>query len=1092
MIASVSPRILAVAILSLAPAPMSAQSPDTTAVARAAAALKLRSIGPALMSGRISDIAVHPRDRSTWYVAAGSGGVWKTTNAGTTWSAIFEDQASYSIGEITIDPTNPEVIWVGTGENVSGRHVGWGDGIYRSPDGGKSWQRMGLAASQHIGRILVDPRDGNVVLVAAEGPLWSAGGERGVYRSSDAGATWPAALTIDENTGVTDLEFDPSNPDVIYAAGYQRRRHVWGFMAGGPRSGIWKSTDNGKTWRKLERGLPKGDMGKIGLAVTAADPNLVYATIEAVGDEKGFYRSRDKGESWEKRNGYISGGTGPHYYQEIEASQVNPDLVYQMDVFLQVTRDGGATFSILETAFDKHSDNHALVIDPADGKHLLVGTDAGVYESFDEGTTWRHFPNLPVSQFYKVAVNNRDPFYDVMVGAQDLGTLHGPSRTTNRDGIRNQDWYVPLGADGYGVAFHPRDPDILYLMWQEGMLYRKDRRSDEGIMIRPTPAAGDAPERWNWDSPILVSPHNPERIYYGSQRLWRSDNRGDSWTAISPDLTLGRNRYEQRFMGRVWSVDALHDNGAMSKYATLTSISESPVTAGVLAVGTDDGLVQVSSDAGQSWSRAAAMPGLPPLSFLNDVELSVHDGRTLFVAADNHKSGDFAPYLYESTDLGRTWRSIAGNLPKGTIVWSIQQDHVKPDLLFAGTEFGVYFSPNRGTQWIKLSGGVPTIPFRDLKLHRKDNDLIGATFGRGVYILDDYAPLRELNATWLSADATLFPVRDAWWYVPSQPGQAPSRPELGSDDFTAENPPPGAIITYHLREAPTSAREAREAREKTLREQNADAPFPGFDRLREESLESGPKVLLLISDASGKKVRVLEGPAKAGLHRVSWNLRGPNPNPIDLSPPGFRTPWDDPPRGPLLAPGRYSVELVVVSATGVRRLGTAQTFNLKPVPNAPPGTDFIAAAAFQQEAAEVQRKVGIAGQDIGQVRDQLRHMRAALVQTPRADVALYGRIDAVGKALGELELRLNGHPARQRLSESETPSIGERVGMVVYGHWETRQMPTATMRRDLDLASAGLETVLRELAALRAGELARLEADLAAAGAPWTPGRRPD
>ena len=1085
-------HLLALAVLLPASGGLAAQAPDTAAITRAAAALKLRSIGPAVMSGRISDIAVHPRDRSIWYVAAGSGGVWKTVNAGTTWTAIFEDQPSYSIGEITIDPVNPEVIWVGTGENVSGRHVGWGDGIYKSRDGGKSWQRMGLAASQHIGRILVDPRDRNVVLVAAEGPLWSAGGDRGVYRSSDGGTTWTPALTIDENTGVTDLEFDPSNPDVVYAAGYQRRRHVWGFMGGGPRSGIWKSTDNGRTWRRIESGLPKGDMGKIGLAVTAADPNLVYATIEAVGDEKGFYRSRDKGESWEKRNGYISGGTGPHYYQELEASQVNPDLVYQMDVFLQVTRDGGATFNVLETAFDKHSDNHALVIDPADGRHMLVGTDAGVYESFDEGKTWRHFPNLPLSQFYKVTVSSREPFYDVMVGAQDLGTLHGPSRTTNRDGIRNQDWYVPLGADGYGVAFHPRDPDILYLMWQEGMLYRKDRRSDEGIMIRPMPAPGDAPERWNWDSPILVSPHNPERIYYGSQRLWRSDDRGDSWTAISPDLTLGRNRYEQRFMGRVWSVDALHDNGAMSKYATLTAISESPVTAGVLAVGTDDGLVQVSSDAGRSWSRAAAMPGLPALSFVNDVEMSVHDGRTVFVAADNHKSGDFAPYLYESTDLGRTWRSIAGNLPRGTIVWSIQQDHVKPELLFAGTEFGVYFSPNRGTQWIKLSGGVPTIPFRDLKLHRKDNDLIGATFGRGVYILDDYSPLRELTPAALSADATLFPVRDAWWYVPSQPGQAPSRPELGSDDFTADNPPPGALITYHLREAPTSAREAREAREKTLREQNADAPFPGFDRLRDESLESGPKVLLLVSDASGKKVRVLEGPAKAGLHRVNWNLRGPNPNPIDLSPPGFQTPWDDPPRGPLLAPGRYSVELVVVSGSGIRRLGTSQSFTVKPVPNAPAGTDFIAAAAFQQEAAELQRKVGVAGQEIGRVRDQLRHMRAALVQTPRADVALYGRIEAVGKALAEIELRLNGHPARQRLSESETPSIGERVGMVVYGHWETRQMPTATMRRDLDLAGAGLETVMRELAALRDGDLTRLEADLASAGAPWTPGRRPD
>ncbi len=1084
-------RLLTLAVLASAPALLDAQGLDTAAVAKAAAALKLRSIGPALMSGRIADIAVHPRDRSTWYLAAGSGGVWKTGNAGTTWTPVFDDQPSYSIGEITIDPTNPEVVWVGTGENVSGRHVGWGDGVYRSRDAGRSWQRMGLAASQHIGRILVDPRDGNVVLAAAEGPLWSAGGDRGVYRSADGGATWTQTLQIDENTGVTDLEFDPSNPDVVYAAAYQRRRHVWGFMGGGPKSGIWKSTDNGKSWRQVTTGLPKGDMGKIGLAVTAADPNLIYATIEAGASDRGFYRSRNKGESWEKRNDYISGGTGPHYYQEIEASPVNPDLVYQMDVFLRVTRDGGAGFSILETAYDKHSDNHALVIDPANGKHLLVGTDAGLYESFDEGTTWRHFPNLPVSQFYKVAVSNREPFYDVMVGAQDLGTLHGPSRTMNRDGIRNQDWYVPLGADGYGVAFDPRDPDILYLMWQEGMLYRKDRRSDEGLSIRPMPAAGDPPERWNWDSPILVSPHNPDRIYYGSQRVWRSDDRGGSWTPISGDLTQGLNRYEQQFMGRVWSVDALHDNGAMSKYSTLTSISESPVTAGVLVVGTDDGLVQVSSSAGESWSRAAPLPGLPPRSFVNDVEASVHDGRTIYAAADAHKTGNFAPYLFESTDLGRTWRSIAGDLPKGTIVWAIQQDHVKPDLLFAGTEFGLYFTPNRGTNWFKLSGGVPTISFRDLKLHRRDNDLVGATFGRGVYILDDYTPLREVAAGTLAAEGALFPVRNAWWYVPSQPGQAPSRPELGSDDFTAENAPLGAIITYHLREALTTAREAREAREKPLREQGVDAPFPGFDRLRDEALESGPKLLLLVSDASGRKVRVLEGPAKPGLHRVSWNLRGPNPNPVNLSPPGFQTPWDDPPRGPLTAPGRYSVELVVVSAAGFRRLGIPQSFEVKPVPTAPAGTDFIAVAAFQQQAAELQRRVGGAGAELGRVKEQLRHMRAALLQAPRADPALYARIDSVTRSLAGFELLLSGHPARQRLSESEAPSINERVGQVIGGHWETRQMPTSTMRRDLGLATAALEALTRDLTALLEGGLARLEADLAAAGAPWTPGRRP-
>lgn len=1067
--------------------PLAAQGPDAD-VGSAASGLTLRGLGPAFMSGRISDVEVHPADRSTWYVAAGSGGVWKTTNAGTTFTPIFDEQPSYSIGEITIDPTRPEIVWVGTGENVSGRHVGWGDGIYRSRDAGRTWQRLGLEKSEHIGRILVDPRNGDVVLAAAEGPLWSAGGDRGVFRSADGGATWTPVLQIDEHTGVTDLEFDPSNPNVVYAAAYQRRRHVWGFLAGGPGSGIWKSTDNGRTWRRVTNGLPKGDMGKIGLAVTPADPRVVYATIEADGAERGFYRSLDRGESWERRNPYISGGTGPHYYQEIEASPTDADVVYQMDVFIHVTRDGGTTFNMLETGRDKHSDNHALWIDPADARHLIVGTDAGVYESFDDGARWRHFPNLPISQFYKVALNNREPFYDILGGAQDLGTLHGPARTMNMDGIRNQDWYVPLGADGYGVAFDPRDPDVMYLMWQEGNLTRKDRRNEETINIKPQPAPDDPPERWNWDSPILVSPHDPDRIYFGSQRVWRSDDRGSSWTPISGDLTLGRNRYEQQFIGRVWSVDALHDNAAMSKYATTTAIAESPLQAGVLVVGTDDGLVQVSGDGGRSWTRAAALPGLPPRSFVNDVEASLHDARAIFAVADAHKIGDFSPYVYASTDLGRSWRSIAGDLPKGTIAWAIQQDHVQPDLLFLATEFGLYWTPNGGRNWHELTGGVPTTPFRDLKIHRRDNDLVGATFGRGFYVLDDYTPLREMSAGALANDAVLFPVRDAWWYVPYQVAQAPGRPELGSDDFTAPNPPFGALLTYYLKEAPTTAQEARRAEEKKLREKGTDVPFPDFERLRDESLETGPKAIILITDAGGRAVRRIEAPAKKGVHRVNWDLRGPSPDPIDLSPPGFQAPWSQPPRGPLAAPGRYTATLTIVSASGVRTLGAPQSFEVKPVNNLPAGTDFSAVAAFQQEAADLRRKLTSLNSEIGRVRDELRHMRAALVAAPKAGAELFGRIDAANRELAGLGLRLNGDPARQRLRESDRPSISGRVSSAM-STWDTRQMPTATQRRDAELARAELTALQRDFEALVSGELAKLRAALDAAGAPWTPRR---
>ena len=1068
------------------PAPASGE-PAASKLGAAVASLPFRGLGPALMGGRIADIAVDPTRPGTFYVAAGSGGIFKTTNGGVTFKAIFEGQPSYSIGEITLDPSHPEVIWVGTGENVSGRHVGWGDGVYRSRDGGESWQRMGLAGSQHIGRILVDPRDSQVVLVAAEGPLWSAGGERGVYRSRDGGATFEPVLQVDENTGFTDLEFDPGNPEVVYAAAYQRRRHVWGFLGGGPGSGLWKSVDNGKTWRRLEKGLPKGDMGKIGLAVSAADPRVVYATIEAGPLERGFYRSLDRGESWEKRNSYISGGTGPHYYQEIEASPVNAELVYQMDVFLRVTRNGGASFEILETGRDKHSDNHALYIDPANGNHLLGGTDGGLYESFDEGKTWRHFPNLPIEQLYKVAVNSREPFYDILVGAQDLGTLHGPSRTMNGDGVRNQDWYVPFGADGYGVAFDPQDPDLMYLMSQEGNLFRKDRRNDEGLMIRPQPAPGEAPERWNWDSPLLVSPHHPERIYFGSQRIFRSDDRGHSWKPISGDLTGGEFRYDQKFSGRVFSVDALFDHNAMSKYATTTAISESPVAEGRLVVGTDDGRVQLSADGGQSWKSAAPLPGLPELSFVNDVEMSVVEAASLFVVADNHKNGDFSPYVFESRDFGKSWQSLAGDLPKGVIVWAIQQDDVDPDLLFLGTERGIEFSPDHGRHWYRL-GGLPTIPFRDLKLHRRDRDLVGASFGRGVYLLDDYTALRGLAAA-VEQEGTLFPVRDAWSFVPYQTGQAPGRPELGTDDFKAANPPHGALFTYYLRDQPEKAKDKRATRERQLREQGMDIPFPGFAALRQEALESGPKVLIAISDSAGKKVRLLEGPAKAGLQRLSWDLRGPSPDPVELEEPAFRSPWDEPTVGPLVAPGRYTAELMLISESGNRTLGQPQSFLVRPVPNLSPGTDPAAVAAFQQRTAAAARRRSALAETIGEAREELRHLEATLLATPQADPTLFGRVGAIKSRLAALELELSGDPARARLHESDAPAISDRLDAVIGGHWKTRQMPTATQQRDLEIAEAGLDQLEKALVTLVENELAELHRAFAAAGAPWTKGR---
>jgi hypothetical protein len=824
--------------------------------------------------------------------------------------------------------------------------------------------------------------------------------------------------------------------------------------------------------------------------VTPASPELVYATIEANADERGFYRSRDMGESWERRNSYTSGGTGPHYYQEIEASPQNPGIVYQMDVFFQVTRDGGAHFDNLGTGREKHSDNHALWIDPKNGNHLLGGTDAGLYETFDDGITWRHFPNLPISQIYKVAMDDSEPFYNILGGAQDLGTLFGPSRTTNIEGVRNRDWYLPMGADGYGVAFDPADPHILYFETQQGDLYRHDRRSEEALSIQPQPAPGDPPERWNWDAPILVSPHSSNRLYFGSQRLWKSDDRGDSWTAVSGDLTTNRNRYELELMDRVWSVNALYDNGAMSKYATLTTITESPLTEGVILIGTDDGNIQITEDGGANWRVAGDLPGVPALSFINDAEASLHDANTFFAVADGHKTGDFSPYVFESTDRGQSWQSISGDLPAGTIVWSIQQDHEIADLLFLGTEFGIYFTPNKGTNWIKLSAGVPTISFRDIKIHRRDDDLVGATFGRGFYVLDDFSSLRQIVTGALATGSVLFPVRDAWWYVPYTPMQAAGKPTLGSTDYTAENPPFGATFTYYLNEVPSTNRETRRDSERELRDAGADIPFPGWETLASEAVEGSPRVLLVVRDASGEAVRTVEGQAKKGLHRASWDLRRPAPDPVQFPSSGFRPPWASDPQGPLVGPGQYSVELLLVSNTGVQSLGTPQEFGVKAVPTAPPGTDFTAVAAFQFEASELMRRVNGAGEEIGSANERLRYMRRALLETPRADPALYVRIDEVVATLAALQTRLYGDRARGRLSEASAPSINGRLGSAIYQHWQTRQMPTETHRQNVEIAATDFAALRRDLTAILETELPALESALEAAGAPWTPGRR--
>ncbi|HSN67918.1 MAG TPA: glycosyl hydrolase, partial [Thermoanaerobaculia bacterium] len=538
------------------------------------------------------------------------------------------------------------------GENNSQRSVGYGDGVYKSVDGGKSWSNVGLKASEHIGKILIDPTDSNVVWVAAQGPLWNSGGDRGLYKTTDGGKNWKKVLEISPNTGVSDIVMDPRNPDVLYASAYQRRRHVWTLIDGGPESGIHKTRDGGATWEKLTKGLPKEDMGRIGLTLAPTRPDTVYAIIEAADRKGGFFRSTDGGANWEKRNDYVS--SSPQYYQELIPDPADPDRVYSMDTFTNVTEDGGKTFTRLGFKW-KHVDEHALWIDPGNTEHLLIGNDGGLYESWDRGANWHFKPNLPVTQFYKIEADNSFPVYFVYGGTQDNFTLGGPSQSLNLHGPTNQDFFVATGGDGFQPRVDPKDPNIVYAESQHAGIVRFDRKSGEQVDIRPWPAPGDAPLRFNWDSPLIISPHANTRLYLGAQKLFRSDDRGNSWTAVSPDLTRQVDRNKLKVMDRVWSADAVAKNASTSYFGNLTALSESPLQEGLLYTGSDDGLVQVTEDGGANWRKIEKFPGVPDMTYVADLEASPHDANVVYAVFGNHKMGDFKPYLLRSGDRGRTW-----------------------------------------------------------------------------------------------------------------------------------------------------------------------------------------------------------------------------------------------------------------------------------------------------------------------------------------------------------------------------------------------------------------------------------------------------
>ncbi len=1074
-----SRAVLAIALLASLPSTLHAQATravkTTPAVFDADSArlaeLPWRSIGPAVTSGRVVDFAVPEGPRSQtgerlgdlFYVASASGGVWKTINAGTTWEPIFDHQGSASIGDIAVAPGNPDIVWVGTGEANNQRSSSWGDGVYKSENGGKTWTNMGLRKSEHIGRVIVHPTNPQVVFVAAAGPLWGSGGDRGLFRTTDGGRTWKNVKNIDANTGFTDVIFDPTNPDVIYAASLQRERRPYTYVGGGPGSGLWKSIDGGDTWTRLTEGLPKVDVGRIGLDVSRSSPNIVYATIEtkvtgtgaATGNTEGsVYRSDDYGASWQRTG---AGFSYPWYMGQLRVDPTDPERVYFLGVSLQVSTDGGRTFRSTATA--AHSDHHAMWIDPTDPSHIIIGSDGGVYITHDRGRTVDFVPNLPIAQYYSIATDLRQPFYYVYGGLQDNSSWGGPSQTRNRQGITNADWIKTTGGDGFYAMIDPTDPNTVYGESQGGDIVRYDVRTGEQKTIKPLPDFGGKPYRWNWSSPMLISPYDHNTIYFGANYLFKTTNRGDAWTRLGPDLTRQRNRDSLRVMGKTWPRDAVARHQGTADYGNISTIDESPIRQGLLYVGTDDGVISVSRDGGGTWNRITKFPNVPDETYVSRVVASRFNEGTVYATLDNHRNNDFKPYILRSTDYGAHWTPIAGNLPSNGSVQVVREDVVEPTLLFAGTEFGAFYSANGGISWTQLKYNLPTVAVHDIVVHPRERDLVIGTHGRGIYIIDDITPLEKL-AEASRVDAYLFPVKPATEYNPntSVPGGARGASASGDREYSAPNPAFGAIITYFVR----------------------------------DSLPKGADISLGIYDATGNRVRELTANKKQGMHRVTWDLR--NAPPYTVRRPAGQTADQSRQRelsGPFVLPGRYTARLSIKGGSG------ASTVREVPIEvRSDPlvqlsAADYRALYDMRVSTARLQATVQAAVRTAEQLKDQIADVKAAL-KTNTAPDSVSKQSDAIDKELGEVLKNLRGDPDAPAVSDdkrTEEPSIQERVNNVAEEIGNVTSQPTELQRSTLTLASSDLQREVARINTLLQRRIPALNAALDAAKIPWTIGR---
>lgn len=1045
--------------------------------------LKWRSIGPAMTSGRIADFAVNPANTSEWFVGVACGHVWKTTNNGTTFQPVFDGQEVYSIGVVTMDPNNHNVLWVGTGENNHQRALGYGNGVYKSLDGGKSWENMGLEESRQIGQIVIDPRNSDVVFVAAEGSAWGPGGDRGLYKTTDGGASWNKVLEISENTGINNVVIDPVDPEIMYATSEQRRRHVYTKIGGGPESAVYRSADGGETWIKSMSGLPSVDIGGMGIDVSPADHNVVYLIVEAAEDKGGFFRSTDRGASWTKMSDYHSSG---QYYNEIYCDPVDVDKVYSMETYSKYTDDGGKTWHNLGRD-GRHVDDHALWIDPDDTEHILIGGDGGVYETFDAGASWLFKSNLPVTQFYRVNVDNDFPFYNVYGGTQDNNTLMGPSQNTSSAGVSSEEWKAIRGGDGFWVGIDNEFPNLVYCEAQYGNSTRYDRASGESVDIKPRPRKGEDTYKWNWNAPLVVSKHVPGRIYAMANKVFRSDDRGDHWEVISEDLTSGMDRNSWPVMGHFWSYDAVVKDVSTSLFGTGVSFCESPLDPDLLYAGTDDGVLSVTEDGGQNWRKIMEFEGVPEYTYISDIMADKYNEDVVYVSFDNRKRDDFKPYVLKSTDRGSTWRSVTGNLPEDETVHTLEQDPEVASLLFAGTEFGVYFSIDGGAEWNALCAGIPSIAVRDMVIQERENDLVVATFGRGFYILDDYTPLRELseNKEITEQPAHIFqvPVAEMYHRTGGKYGQ-------GSTYFTADNPDFGAVFTYYVKEVPETMKQARKKKEKELFEDKQPIPQPTRETLRAEAAEIAPYLVFNIYDEAGTPVRRITKSADKGTHRITWDLRYHYPSPVVLDDGDFDA-TSNSRSGTMVMPGTYKVSMDMIAAGEITRLADPIEFSAAPLDlNTLAAGDREEVVAFQQEVTELSRVFMGMDRKLNEDLGKIASLKQAALGTPGADLSLQVRITKVQRELEDLRYAFHGPSAKaswEELPPMEMP-LNRRLNAAIYKHWSNSAGLSGTAVEQFNILKEEFPPLVDRLHAAEK-EIAAIEAALESAGAGWTPGR---